>query len=124
MITLKELEDAGYKRFNNVFLHSRQEWLGADFMMQKRVENLNGTKYFINVEAYPPYPTQSPDTWNFEASVQFTDNDRSDDDPFRKPTINVTHLDSKRSTLEEIEDFYENMWHYLGEPYYDKGEND
>ena len=116
MITLKQLEDAGYKRYKNVFQHS-------EFLMQKCVTNLNGTKYCINFEAYAGYPTQLPGTLNFEASVQFTDNNRSDDDPFRKPTVNVTHLDTRRFTLEEIEDFYESMWSFLGEPYYDRADN-
>jgi hypothetical protein len=115
MITLKELEDAGYQRYKNVFLHS-------EFLMQKPVENLNGTKYCINFEVYAGYPTQPPGTLNFEASVQYADNSRSDDDPLRKPTINVTYLDSRRFTLEEIEDFYERMWSFLGEPYYDRGD--
>jgi len=114
MITLKELEDAGYIRYKcSISQH-------AEFLMQKRVEDSNGTKYFISIDVYAAYPNQSPSTLNFEPHVQFVDNEP--DDPFLRPTVNMTYLDDKNTMLQDVENFFERAWEFMGKPYYERNE--
>lgn len=111
MLTLEALEAAGYKKYSNTL--SQYSLFG----MQKRIEDQFGTKYFINVEVFGPYPHQDPTIYNFDTTVQFTD----DDDI--KPTINMTYIDDADTTIEDIEKFFERAWEFLGFPYYERNED-
>ena len=110
MLTLEALEAAGYKKFKNTL--SQYSLFG----MEKRVEDQFGTKYFIHVEVFGPYPHQDPTTYNFDTHVQFVDNDDI------KPTINMTYIDNEDTTIEDIEKFFERAWEFLGFPYYERHE--
>lgn len=115
MLTLEALEAAGYKKYSNTL--SQYSLFG----MQKRIEDQFGTRYFINVEVFGPYPHQDPTTYNFDTTVQFVDCDHFE--VGKKPTINMMYLDDKDTTIEDIEKFYERAWEFLGFPYYERNED-
>jgi len=111
MLTLEALEAAGYKSYPNTL--SRYALYG----MEKRIEDQFGTKYFIHVEVFEPYPHQDPESNNFDVAVQFIDND---DDV--RPTVNMTYLDDADTTIEDIEYFFERAWLFMGCTYYERNE--
>jgi 20S proteasome alpha/beta subunit len=114
MLTLKALEDAGYRHHRNTL--SQYSLFG----MEKRIEDKFGTKYFIHIEVFGPTPHQDPTTYNFDPMVQFIDNDYFE--VGKKPTINMTYLDDKDTTIEDIEEFFERAWEFLNCPYYERNE--
>ena len=115
MLTLEALEAAGYKKFKSTLSQY------ALFGMEKRIEDQFGTKYFIHVEVFGPYPHQCPTTYNFDTTVQFIDNDHFE--VGKKPTINMTYIDDEHTTIEAIEYFFERAWEFLGCPYYERNES-
>jgi hypothetical protein len=112
MLTLKALENAGYKKFKNTL--SQYSLFG----MEKRIEDQFGTKYFIHVEVFGPRPNQEHPS--FDVMVQFKDYDYFE--VGKKPTINMTYLDDKDTTVEDIEKFFEGAWEFLNCPYYERNE--
>ena len=114
MLTLESLGVAGYKPYGNTL--SRYALYG----MEKRIEDQFGTKYFIHVEVFEPYPNQDRESYNFDVAVQFIDNDYFE--VGKKPTINMTYLDDADTTIEDIEEFFERAWEFLGFPYYERNE--
>jgi hypothetical protein len=114
MLTLEALEAAGYKSYPNTL--SRYALYG----MEKRIEDQFGTKYFIHIEVFEPLPHQDPESNNFDVAVQFIDNDQFE--VGKKPTINMTYLDDADTTIEDIEQFFERAWEFLGFPYYERNE--
>ena len=112
MLTLEALEAAGYEKFKNTL--SQYSLFG----MEKRVEDQFGTKYFIHVEVFGPRPNQEHPS--FDVMVQFKDYDHFG--VGKKPTINMTYLDDADTTIEDIEQFFERAWGFLGFPYYERNE--
>ena len=107
-LTIEALDAAGYNRYN----------MGVSgyalMLCQKRVYDKNGIKYHISVDVFGAHPGQPDGTFNFEPQVQFTD----DDD--HTPTVNMTYLDDSETTVQDIEDFFERAWHFMGCPYYER----
>jgi hypothetical protein len=107
-ITIEALDAAGYKRYN----------MGVSgyalMLCQKRVYDEKGIKYHISVDVFGAHPGQPDGTFNFDPQVQFTD----DDD--RTPTVNMMYLDDSETTVQDIEDFFERAWHFMGRPYYER----
>jgi len=114
MLTLEALEAAGYKPHSNTL--SRYALYG----MEKRIEDQFGTKYFIHVEVFQPYPNQDREGYNFDVAVQFIDHDYFG--VGKKPTINMTYIDDADTTIEDIEEFFEGAWGFLNCPYYERNE--
>ena len=112
MLTLEALEAAGYKKFKSTLSQY------ALFGMQKRIEDKLGTKYFINVEVFGPYPHQDPTTYNFDTTVQFIDNDKDS----IAPVVNMAYLDDEYTSIYDIEYFFERAWRFMGCPYYERNE--
>jgi hypothetical protein len=115
MLTLEALEAAGYKKFKSTLS------MHALFGMEKRIEDQFGTKYFIHVEVFEPYPNQDREGYNFDVAVQFIDNDYFE--VGKKPTVNMTYLDDADTTIEDIEQFFERAWLFMSCPYYERNEN-
>ncbi len=107
MLTTKDWLDAGYKRYDGNNLNN------ADFLLQKRFDDTEGKKYYIDVWVYdfsrwnPSYPKES-----FQPEVQFQ---RQED-----MTLNITFLMNQDSTIADIEEDVEEMWIFLDKPYYSK----
>ena len=110
MLTEQDFISAGYKRYNEV--HK-----GSDYLLQKRIDDEHGKKYFIDVYVYDwrKYRYQNPTMpdFSFNPEVQFR--------AFKggNMTMNVSLIVNSESTIEQIEKEFEDMWVYLGEPYYE-----
>lgn len=112
MLTIQDWLDAGYRRCESNAIQD------ADFLLQKRIDDKEGMKYYITVEVYEwknrPYfwnHTSCPDV-SFQPDIQFTrDNGMS---------VNVQWLMDDDSTIKEVEQEIEKMWVFLGESYLDK----
>lgn len=115
MLTTQDYLDAGYRRYDGRNLNN------ADFLLQKRLDDTEGKKYFIDVWVWdntlydfykrnPSLPRMS-----FQPEVQFQ---RQED-----MTLNVTFLMNENSTIAEVEKEVEAMWVFLGKPYYEKRED-
>ena len=112
MLTIQDWLDAGYKRYNGSRLKN------ADFLLQKRFDDANGKKYFIDVWVYehskheyyiknsaiPPVA--------FQPEVQFQ---RGEDMP-----LNMTFIMNNDSTIAEVEQQVECLWLFLEKPYYER----
>lgn len=111
MLTEQDFLDAGYKRYN-------QSHRSSDYMLQKRIDDEVGKKYFIDVYVYDwrKYKDRNPSLqdFGFAPEVQF----RGFDDD--KMTANVSFIVNDNSTIAEIEKEFEDMWEYLGKVYYSK----
>ena len=112
MLTIQDWLDAGYKRYNGSSLNS------ADFLLQKRVTDEVGKKYFIDIWVYEhskhDYYNVNPNlpAVSFQPEVQF----RRDPDM----TMNVTFIMNKDSTIAEVEQQVECLWLFLEKPYYER----
>lgn len=107
MLTEQDFLDAGYKRYN-------QSHRSSDYMLQKRIDDEVGKKYFINVYVYDWREYKDHPSFSFAPEVQFPG---FDDD---KMTVNVSFIVNDNSTIKEIEKEFEGMWKYLGKPYYER----
>lgn len=115
MLTTQDWLDTGYRRYDGRNLNN------ADFLLQKRFDDTEGKKYYIDVQVYewekyksygrnPALPSVS-----FQPEVQFQ---RQED-----MTLNVTFLMDENSTITDVEKEVEAMWVFLGKPYYEKWED-
>lgn len=108
MITMGELCACGYVQYP----------MGVSgyalFLLQKQVDDEKGIKYHINIDVYGAYPNQEPGTFNFQPEVQFTNFSDTN------PTVNMTYITDKNTTLSDIEDFFERAWEFMGKPYYER----
>jgi len=112
MLTIQDWLDAGYKRYDNY------QYKSADFLLQKRFDDSEGKKYFIDIWVYEHskhdyYSRNSAlPSVSFQPEVQFR----------RDPeiTINVTFILNQDSTIVEIEQQFECLWLFLEKPYYEK----
>jgi hypothetical protein len=107
----KKFIEAGYKRWNQPLLNN------CDYLLQKKVTDEEGIKYFINIYVYiwkdkPWYREGIDKEIAFQPEVQF--------DGAMYDTMNITLLVDEETDVEEIEDTFENLWVSVGKPYYEK----
>lgn len=115
MLTTQDWLDAGYRRYDS------RNVKYADFLLQKRFDDTEGKKYYIDVwaydnrqfEFYRNNPALSP--WSYQPEVQFQRQEEM--------TLNITFLMNKDSTIFDIEKEVEAMWVFLGKPHYEKWED-
>lgn len=103
--------DAGYKRWNSGYLTH------ADYLLQKKIIDDSGVRYFIGVYAYvnkgKPYFREGIDKdINFQPEVQFSEGNHK--------TMNVSLLVDDMTDVQEIEDTFNTLWESVGKPYYEK----
>lgn len=109
-LTLQDWLSAGYLRYNQKTHNS------ADFIVQKPVQDEEGKRYYITVSVYEhfnkDYFERNPGLVpiSFAPEVQFQMED--------KPTVNVSLILNKWSTIEAVEKQFDEMWKALGKPYY------
>ncbi len=114
MLTIQDWLDAGYKRYGKD-LHK-----SADFLLQKRFDDSEGKKYFIDIWVYEHsrYEYCSRNSAlppvSFQPEVQFQRGD--------KMTLDMTFIMNQDSTIAEIEQEVECFWLFLEKPYYSKWE--
>ena len=112
MLTVQNWLDAGYKKYYGNHLNN------SDFLLQKRFDDSEGKKYFIDVwvyehskyEYYSRNPTLPP--VSFQPEVQFQREG--------KMTLDMIFLMNQDSTIAEIEQEVECFWLFLEKPYYSK----
>ena len=106
--------DAGYVK------HMNYGYNNSDYLLQKRADDDKGKKYFINVWVYEHYKQDyfhiSPglSRVSFSPSAQFQRED--------KMTLDLSFHFSEENTIEELQLEIEQLWEFLGKPYYDKYE--
>lgn len=105
-----DILNAGYKEYKPTPFHSE----GVTRCFQKRFDDEKGKKYFIDINKweFPPHPhtgEQIPESYEFE--TQFNKND--------KP-MNITLFN--RWEIEEVEQFFEEMWIKMNLDYYERWE--
>ena len=83
--------------------------------MQKRIDDVYGKKYFINVKGYnwKEFQERNPHIpeYSFAPDIQFQFDDG-------RPTMNVELILYNEHTIETVEKQFENLWVLLGKPYY------
>lgn len=110
MITIKDLEESGYKKFKTTYKLS-------DYGYQKRITDNNGTKYFITVLIYDYNKEEYKHINGVYGKVslcfdmQFYEN---------KDIVNVQYSANEDTSLKQLEDKIERLWVHLGSPYYEK----
>lgn len=109
-LTEQKFIDAGYKRWNQSLFNN------ADYLLQKKVTDDEGIKYFINIYVYSwidkEYYREGFPSVSFQPEVQL--------DSSKYDTMNVTLLVDEATDVEEIENTFENLWESVGKPYYEK----
>lgn len=116
MLTIEDWTDRGYKRYE-ISQQIRDFHKSADFMLQRRIDDEYGKKYFITVYVYDRnrYPAEIRERLNerygFMPTVHF---ELGDDKPFFAIEMNAIN------TIDEVEDYFENFWLLLQKPYYEK----
>ena len=121
MITLDDWLAAGYRRFDFASNSSPVINKHADFLLQRRIDDEAGKKYFMTVYCYDRtrYPIEHqkymPEI-GFMVDVQFALGDYK---PFFGIEMNA--VDSLNSVA-EVEEYYEKFWQLLGCHYYERWE--
>ncbi|MEH2384897.1 MAG: hypothetical protein V7K14_03700 [Nostoc sp.] len=80
--------EAGYRQYKETGFRA------AEFLLQKRIFDVNGTKYFLNIYLYN---LESKEV--FDSEVRFTKN-------LKLYSITVSEFQS----VEEIENIFEDLW--------------
>ena len=105
MITKGKLLKADYEEYNLQEEHK--------YLMQKRITDKKGTKYFINYYIYNTsayYSPKDPCELSYDVEVQF---DKGNE------TFNLTLLASSKHTIKSVESFFEDVFKKLGCDRYD-----
>lgn len=107
MITAEGLAKAGYRPFED---HApRLKGNGCTCLWQKKIEDGNGVRYFINVYEWhldkiiPNYPGPVP---SFAPEVQFTVNAKGD--------VSDVGCGGRDTTIEVVEAYFDRMWRSMG----------
>jgi hypothetical protein len=96
----------GYKRFDGDYLKN------ASFLLQKRITDDIGTKYFINVYAYDwKNFTAVKKDWGFQPEIQLTAGENRD----KTVIVSLIGFD-----IDGVEEHFENLWIIYGKPYYER----
>ena len=114
---MKEIDwiSSGYKRYE-VPEWNREINKLADFLLQKRVDDERGKKYFITVycydrSRYPGYMQVHMPEIGFMPTANFN---LGDDKPFFNVEINAIN------SVDQTEEYMERFWELLGRPYYEE----
>jgi len=104
----------GYERYDNSGEHIKL----ASYLLQRRIRDEIGKKYYITVYVYDYSLYNHPHLkgLGFMPEVQFREDGVC-------PTIDVTFHDDESTTLESMEAFFESLWVHLGKPYVDRYED-
>lgn len=111
---MKDFENAGYKKF----LQPPETIRSADFGLQKLFSDTTGKKYYVTIYCYDnsqfigAHPNLTP--FGFMPEVQFQSED------FRLSARNITLIINEETSVEYIEQDFEELWDFLGKPYYEK----
>lgn len=108
-LTIQDWLDAGYKQY-------KETHKSAEFLLQKRIDDEYGKKYFVNAWVYnwKEFQGRNPSLpdYSFAPDVQFQFDDG-------RPTMNVELILSNEHTIETVEKEFENLWVLMGKPYYE-----
>lgn len=119
MINTQSWLDAGYRRYE---VHDKKMNNLADFLLQKRLDDDTGKKYFITVYCYDrtKYPVQYRQFDNepvgFMPTAHFS---LRDNKPFFNIEMNGVE---QMNSISDIEEWFEMFWNLLGNPYYEEWE--
>ena len=114
-LTVEDWLKRGYRRFElsgkNIEINRR-----ADFMVQRKVYDEEGVRYFITVYCYDrkKYPSEysfNLSEFGFMTTVNFS---LGDDKPFFTIEMNAF------KTIDEVEEHFDIFWCSLGKPYYER----
>ncbi len=119
MLTPQHFIEKGYKRRE---LGNYEKNTLADYLLQKLIDDEDGKKYYINIYVYDysnfDYSKHERvkdwPKYGFQSEVQFREG--------KHPAMNVQVLIDSRSTVQEIEDTFEELFKSTGaeyESYYD-----
>lgn len=120
-ITLDDWLAAGYRRYDLAPNSDKVINKHADFLLQRRIDDTVGKKYFMTVYCYDrkKYPIEHqrhmPEI-GFMVDAQFVLGDHK---PFFGIQMNAV---SSLNSIAEIEEYYEKFWQLLGCPYYETWE--
>lgn len=107
-----KLRAAGYTRSNRKGHQRAGE--GCFFALwQKRIEDEAGTRYFVNFTEHDPgfySQTEVPHVFEADVHFRFTNGGHS----------NITHSVDRQS-IEDIEDYFEEIWTHMGMGYAEGG---
>ena len=110
MLTPQHFIEKGYKRRE---LGNYEKNTLADYLLQKLIDDEDGKKYHINIYVYD-YSTQERfkdwPKYGFQPEVQFREG--------KHPAMNVQVLIDSRSTVQEIEDTFDELFKSTGAEYY------
>ena len=101
MLTIQDWLDAGYKRYDN------HAYNNADFLLQKRFDDSEGKKYYIDIWVYEhskhEYYSRSGGlpSVSFQPEVRFRRGD--------KMTLDIKFIMNQDSTIAEVEQEVENF---------------
>lgn len=114
----KQLEVAGYRWF-------RDMWKNSIRGFQKKFTDESGVKYFITGYHYNHYKqglyTQSDkDSYMFDVQISLNDAKGTTLDFQYNADFLPNPYDREVTTLKDVEDYFENLWVFLGKPYYEK----
>ena len=115
MLSEKALVEAGYRKY----IQDPKVIRNADYILQKRFWDEKGVRYFVTVFVYDWQSRKIaepgllfPD-FGFSPTVQFGEEGVA-------PTVDVSLHDSPDITVDSVEAYFEKMWSFLGEPYYER----
>jgi hypothetical protein len=116
----KQLEAAGYKWFED-------HWKNSLRGFQKRFRDDKGTKYFItgyhwNFGVTYPDRAENRDEYTFDVQFTIDKGGKSQTIDLKFGADFLPNDYRPVSTLEEVEQFYENAWLQMGAEYYELNE--
>ena len=116
----KQLEAAGYKWFED-------HWKNSLRGFQKRFRDDKGTKYFItgyhwNFGVTYPDRAENRDAYSFDVQFTIDKGGKSQTIDLRYGADFLPNDYRPVTTLEEVEQFYENAWLQMGAEYYELNE--
>jgi maltodextrin utilization protein YvdJ len=112
----KSLLDAGYRKF-------KDQLYNAQYGLQKRIVDENGTRFFINCYRYNPAESYNlEETHDYTFKVQFTKFEETKDqtiDMSFSATWFKNQYNRELTSLEDVEDFFNAMWSNNNFDYYE-----
>jgi hypothetical protein len=119
---LNDWTERGYRRYE-VAHNNREMNKLADFILQKRIDDKRGKKYFITVYCYDrtKYPDPHREFFKdrpigYMPTVQMV---LGDD----KPHFNI-EMNGDFFFVDEVEAYFEKFWNLLERPYYEEFEHE
>jgi len=114
LISIENLVANEYKQFSDNFKKNTDTYVCS---YQKRFDNCKGKKFYITITVYDLSKiNMSNKQWigyNFSAEVQY--NRMSDG----RNTFNVKYMINNNTTIQEMEDFFDDIWVKMECNYYD-----